>query len=160
MKWYKLNNYGEIVETVEAPDKATATRIFRGGPVVSALSYEVKRIKTNARRRPIRQSRYPSLPAGHLFSPQAAASLNLSRQRFLEITRVLGLTPTRFARINGARQIFAWTPDDIALVAHYHASRFSPARLAAAAAKRRASLLLHHAERYRQTRLARQQETP
>lgn len=148
MKWHKLNRWGEIVATTTAPDKATASANLGGGTIVSDLSYRATATTVNTKGVKTQTPKYPTLPEGHLWSRFAAQKVGLSLQRFLEITRALNLTPGRMTRINGSRQMFYWSPEDIALVQQYHASRFSPARLAAAQAKRRVSLLHHHARRW------------
>ena len=148
MKWHKLNARGDIVATTEAPDKPTALTNLGGGTIVSALSYRATLTTKNLKGIKAKEPTYPALPDGYLWSRHAAAKVGLSVQRFLEITRVLALTPGRMTRINGSRQMFYWSPDDIHLVADYHRSRFSPARLEAAKAKRRTSLLYHHARRW------------
>ena len=148
MKWHKLNQRGDIVASTTAPDKATASANLGGGTIVSDLSYRATATTSNTKGIAAKKPKYPTLPEGHLWSRFAAAKVGLSLQRFLEITRALNLTPGRMTRINGTRQMFYWSPEDIALVQQYHASRYSPARLAAAAAKRRTSLLHHHARRW------------
>jgi len=148
MKWHRLNARGEIVASVTAPDKATASAKLGQGTIVSDLSYRATATTTNTKGVKRQTPKYPELPEGHRWSRFAAAEVGLSLQRFLEITRTLNLTPGRMTRINGTRQMFYWSPEDIALVKQYHASRYSPARLAAAAAKRRTSLLHHHARRW------------
>jgi hypothetical protein len=148
MKWHKLNAKGAVVATIDAPDKRTASDHLGGGTIVSALSYDATPTTQNLTGIAPRKPNYPPLSDGCLWSRDAAAKVGLSTQRFLEITRALNLTPGRATRINGSRQMFYWTPEDIALVTQYHASRYSPARLAAAQAKRRASLLTYYARKW------------
>jgi len=148
VKWHRLNAQGEIVATTDAPDKPTALAKLGRGTIVSALSYSATSTTKNLKGIKAKEPTYPALPDGYLWSRYAAAKVGLSRQRFLEITRILNLTPSRKTHINGSRQMFYWSPDDIQLVADYHRSRYSAARLEAAKAKRRTSLLHHHARRW------------
>lgn len=161
MRWHLLNDAGKVIATVDAEDKASASRRLGPGPVVSAISYEMDHryepvlprtadgaVSEFALRKVDGATRKQQ---GYRTTGEVAALLGINRQRVRALARYCGLTANRITGKDPGFIRFVWSDEQVAKIRQYFA-KIGPSGVHPDVIERRRQSLNEY---HRRTRLAR-----